>query len=248
MVYMAKNALFNWSGGKDSALALQQVLQDKKFSVKWLLTSVNKQYQRVSMHGVRVALLKSQAQSLNLPLHILEVPEMPTMEAYNQSMERALLEFKKDDIHHSIFGDIFLEDLKEYREQQLAKVRMAGVFPIWKRPTKDLVLEFIGQGFKAVTVCVNEKYLDRSFVGRDIDARFVDDLPGDVDPCGENGEYHSFVYDGPIFRQPVQFRKGELVHKKHERPAQTVKKDDCYANHDQGVYDAGFWYCDLLPE
>jgi uncharacterized protein (TIGR00290 family) len=244
---MAMNALFNWSGGKDSALALQQVLKDQTFSVKWLLTSVNKQYQRVSMHGVRVALLKSQAQSLNLPLHILEVPEMPTMEAYNKAMKEALLGFKKENIHHSIFGDIFLEDLKVYREQQLAKVQMSGVFPIWKRPTRDLVQEFIDQGFKAVTVCVSEKHLGQSFAGREIDARFVNDLPDGVDPCGENGEYHSFVYDGPIFRKPVQFKKGELVHKKYERPAQTVKKDDFYANHDHGVYDAGFWYCDLLP-
>lgn len=244
---MAKNALFNWSGGKDSSLALFQVLKDKTYTVRHLLTSVNKQFQRVSMHGVRVELLKEQARSLNLPLHILEVPEMPTMEAYNQAMKETLSGFKQEDIHHSIFGDIFLEDLKAYREQQLALAGMRGVFPLWKRPTGDLVREFIDQGFKAVIVCVHEKYLNQSFAGREIDDAFVRDLPPNVDPCGENGEFHSFVYDGPIFHQPVRIKKGEVVHKKYERPAPAVKKDDCYANHDHGVYDDGFWYCDLLP-
>ncbi|MGE0268289.1 MAG: diphthine--ammonia ligase [Candidatus Omnitrophota bacterium] len=245
---MAMNALFNWSGGKDSSLALFQILREKDYAVKYLLTSVNKQFQRVSMHGVRIELLKQQAKSLDLPLYILEVPEMPTMEAYNEAMKAALMKFKQEDIHYSIFGDIFLEDLKEYREGQLAKVGMTGVFPIWKRPTRELVTEFIDQGFKAVTVCVHEKFLDRSFVGRDIDGQFIRDLPQNVDPCGENGEFHSFVYDGPIFQQPVKIKIGEVVHKKYERPRQTVKKDDCYASHDHGVYDDGFWYCDLLPE
>ncbi|MCA9394908.1 MAG: adenine nucleotide alpha hydrolase [Candidatus Omnitrophica bacterium] len=242
---MNSNAVFHWSGGKDSALALRHISQARSHSIKYLLTSVNPEYQRVSMHGVRVELLKRQAAAVGIPLRILEVPPAPTMEVYNAAMRAMLGRFVREDgIGCSIFGDIFLEDLRDYRLGELAKVPMTGVFPIWQRPTQELMAEFIAAGFKAVTVCVNDRVLDESFVGREIDAAFVADLPAGVDPCGENGEFHTFVYDGPIFREPVPVQVGEKVHR-HYQPAaaDTDGVDGC----DRTEVDNGFWYCDLLP-
>ncbi len=187
------------------------------------------------MHGVREELLTQQAQSIGIPLHKLMVPEMPTMEIYNDLMEQTLQAFKQEDIEYSIFGDIFLEDLKKYREERLARVGMKGIFPIWKRSSQELVREFIDLGFKAVLVCVDEKVLDRSFIGRPIDDALLKDLPANVDPCGENGEYHSFVYDGPIFRHPVAFDFGEVVHRDYAGTTQTAE------------VHTGFWYGDLVP-
>lgn len=238
-------SIFHWSGGKDSSLALHHVLKNQEYTVNYLLTTVNPEYQRISMHGVRVALLKAQAKAINLPLHILEVPPMPTMEAYNGAMLKTLRDLSQDRIRHSIYGDIFLEDLKVYREGQLAKVPMEGVFPIWKQSTKDLIREFIDSGFKAITVCINDRHLGKDFVGREIDDEFVADLPESVDVCGENGEFHSFVYDGPIFDQPVPISIGEKVHRRYEAPADS-SNDDSYDQHDQQTFDSGFWYCDLL--
>ncbi len=241
---MRPDSIVHWSGGKDSALALHQVLRDRSHTVKYLLTSVNPEHQRVSMHGVRVDVLRCQANAIGLPLHILEVPVMPTMAAYNAAMHTTLKRFAGENIRHSIYGDIFLQDLRDYRIGQLAKVPMEGVFPIWQRPTDELVREFIASGFRAVTVCVNDRYLDDSFVGREIDAEFVADLPEGVDPCGENGEFHSFVYDGPIFREPVPVKRGEKVYRRYEAPPKS-DNDDSYGDHDQPVFDSGFWYCDL---
>ena len=198
------------------------------------MTSVNAQYQRISMHGVRVSLLQEQAKSLGLPLHLLMVPEMPTMESYNALMLETMTGFKAQGVDYAVFGDIFLEDLKKYREEQLAKVQIKGVFPIWKKSSTDLVRRFIDLGFKAVLVCVDERHLDQSFAGRAIDDQLLKDLPKGVDPCGENGEYHSFVYDGPIFRRPIAFTKGDVVHRTYADPS--GKK-----------VETGFWYCDLLP-
>lgn len=229
-----KRAVFNWSGGKDSSMSLYAVLRRKQFDIRCLLTSVNTRYQRVSMHGVRLELIKAQAESIGIPLHPVWVPEAPTMAAYDELMFTTLRQFKDDKIEYSIFGDIFLEDLKKYREGQLAKVQMQAVFPIWQRPTIDLATEFIDLGFRAVIACVNDKYLDKSFAGREIDRQFLKDLPAGVDPCGENGEYHSFVFDGPIFKKPLAFRKGELVYRKYKTPAESSLDDN------------GFWYCDLI--
>ena len=244
-----KKAIFNWSGGKDSSLTLYQVMQKKEFDIQCLLTSVNTKYRRISMHGVREELLEAQAKSIGLPLHKIMVPEMPTMETYNDLMRQTLQQFTKDGVEYSIFGDIFLEDLKKYREEQLAKVNIKGVFPIWKVPTTQLVKEFIELGFKAVLVCVNERYLDQSFAGREIDQNFLKDLPKNVDPCGENGEYHSFVYAGPIFKKPIAFKKGEVVYRNYKPAAcpPDTSSNDRYSQHSskQDV-DTGFWYCDLL--
>ena len=242
-----KKALFNWSSGKDSALALYKILQNPEFEINYLLTSVNQQFQRISMHGVRVELLEQQAQSIGIPLEVMQIPEMPTMEVYEDVMQKTLEKLKNKGITHSVFGDIFLEDLRKYREDKLAKMGFEGVFPIWKIPTKELIQEFIALGFKTIVVCVNERYLDKSFAGRIIDQQFIDDLPENVDVCGENGEFHTFTFDGPIFKKPIDFKTGEIVYRKYEKPKQESSNTACDTN-DTSAYDYGFWYCDLIPK
>ncbi len=160
-------------------------------------------------------------------------------------MKTALEKLKKEGIEYSIFGDIFLENLRKYRENKLAEVTMKGLFPLWKRPTKELIKEFIDLGFKTIVVCVNDKYLDKSFAGRIINNEFVNDLPDNVDPCGENGEFHTFVYDGPIFNKPINFELREVVHKEY-KPSADNKDDECFKNSKDTSYDTGFWYKDLL--
>ena len=243
-----RKAIFNWSSGKDSALALYKILQNTDYEIECLLTSVNKEYQRISMHGIRVDLLQEQAKNIGIPLKVLEVPEMPTMEIYEKVMTETLLEIKQHGITHSIFGDIFLEDLRVYRENQLEKIGLKGVFPLWKISTKDLIQEFISLGFKTIVVCVNEKYLDKSFVGRIIDQDFINDLPKNVDVCGENGEFHTFTFDGPIFSNPVDFEIGEIVYRKYEKPAKQETTNTACDTNDDTAFDFGFWYCDLIKK
>jgi uncharacterized protein (TIGR00290 family) len=247
-VSIPQKAIFNWSSGKDSALTLYKILQNQDYQITYLLTSVNQQFKRISMHGVRVELLQEQAQSIGLPLKIIEIPEMPTMEVYDKIMNESLIDLKKEGITHSIFGDIFLEDLRKYREEQLAKVGFKGVFPLWKIPTKDLIHEFIRLGFKTVVVCVNERYLDKNFVGRIIDENFINALPDDVDVCGENGEFHTFTFDGPIFSEPVNFEIGEIVYRKYEKPKTDGASDTACDTSSTDAFTYGFWYCDLVPK
>ena len=242
---MRQPAIFNWSGGKDSALALYKVRQSGQYDVQTLLTTVSEPHQRISMHGVRVALLDRQAASIGLPCHKLFLPETPTMAAYEQLMTSTLQDLKKQGAATAIFGDIFLEDLRRYREAQLARLEIQAAFPLWGVPTSELIREFIGLGFKTITTCVNEKYLDQSFVGRVIDKEFLRDLPAGVDPCGENGEFHTFVFDGPLFRQPIPFEKGEIVHRQYT-PAPKAADDCAPKAADPNPFDTGFWYCDLL--
>ena len=243
---MKTKALFNWSSGKDSALALYKVLQDPNFEISCLLTSVNTQHQRVSMHGLRVDLLQAQAASIGIPLEIMYIPEMPTMEAYENVMKDTLTKLKEQGNTLSIFGDIFLEDLRKYREEKLEIMGFKGLFPLWNTPTSNLIQEFIALGFKTIVVCVNERYLDKSFVGRVIDQNFIDDLPEDVDVCGENGEFHTFTFDGPIFAKPILFEKGEIVYRKYEKPQTSSSNRACDTDVSE-AYDFGFFYCDLLP-
>jgi uncharacterized protein (TIGR00290 family) len=245
-VLIPKKALFNWSSGKDSALALYKILQNPDFKIECLLTSVNQQFQRISMHGVRVELLQAQAKSIGIPLKIMQIPEMPTMEVYENVVTETLIELKKQGITHSVFGDIFLEDLRKYREDQLAKLDFKAVFPIWKIPTKDLIQEFISLGFKTIVVCVNERNLDKSFVGRIIDQDFINDLPEDVDVCGENGEFHTFTFDGPIFSKPIDFEIGEIVYRKYEKPKTKDSSNTACDTNTTDAFDFGFWYCDLI--
>ncbi|WP_254244819.1 diphthine--ammonia ligase [Hymenobacter sp. BRD67] len=238
---MPKKALMSWSGGKDSALALYYALQNPAYTVQHLLTSVNAHYERISMHGVRVALLEAQARRIGLPLTQLRLPEMPSMEEYDHALLATLGGLRAQGVAAAIYGDIFLEDLRAYREQQLARVPLRGEFPLWQRAGADLLREFIDQGFRAIIVCVNERWLDASFCGRLLDRDFLLDLPPGVDPCGENGEYHSFVFEAPYFSSPVLFEKGVLVRRTYAPVAGTAERgpDDPFAT--------GFWYCDLLP-
>ena len=164
------------------------------------------------------------------------------MEEYDAQMQRTLQELSRKGITHSIFGDIFLEDLRLYRETQLQRVNLIGEFPLWQRNTTELVHEFVDLGFKAVLVCVNEKHLNADFLGRELDLDLLKDLPRTVDPCGENGEYHSFVYDGPIFSSPVSFTKGESVRRIYTTSGGT----DSHADQPDTRWDTGFWYQDLI--
>ncbi|MGI4875810.1 MAG: ATP-binding protein [Janthinobacterium lividum] len=234
---MPETALMSWSGGKDSALALHYAQHDPRYCVAHLLTSVNAHYERVSMHGVRVELLEAQAQRLGLPLTQLRLPEMPSMADYDQALLATLTGLQQQGVSQVIYGDIFLEDLRAYREQQLAQVPLQGVFPLWQRPSVDVLEEFWAAGFQAIVVCVNDRWLDKSFCGRLLDRDFVRDLPPGVDPCGENGEYHSFVFDAPYFSTPIAFERGELVRRVYQSPGGDAAADSPFA--------AGFWYADL---
>jgi uncharacterized protein (TIGR00290 family) len=215
--------LFCWSGGKDSAMALYTLLQQKEFRVMALLTTVTEGYERISMHGVRRELLERQAESIGLPLHEVRIPPQCVNPVYEARMEEALRMHYEKGVRKVAFGDIFLEDLRAYRERNLARVGMTAFFPIWKRDTGELIRAFHEERFRAVAACIDPKVLDRSFAGRELDSSFFESLPADVDPCGENGEFHTFVFEGPIFKTPVRFRTGEIV----ERDL--------------------FVYCDLLP-
>jgi uncharacterized protein (TIGR00290 family) len=248
---MKPQAIFNWSGGKDSALALYKVRQARQYNIQTLLTTVSTPYQRISMHGVRTALLEQQAAALGLPCRQLLLPEMPSMATYEQLMGDTLRELQQAGATASIFGDIFLEDLRRYRETKLAEVGLQAEFPLWGRPTPELIREFLGLGFKTITTCVNAQYLDRSFVGRVIDEDFLRDLPANVDPCGENGEFHTFVFDGPLFSQPIVFEKGDIVFREYAAPAPVAADSDDYdcapaPSTGPAPLATGFWYCDLL--
>lgn len=239
------NAYMNWSGGKDSSLCLYKALQSKKYDIKYLLTSVNKTHNRISMHGVRVSLLEKQAETIGIPLKMIELPEQPGMDEYEREMNRKVTEIRRDGINDTLFGDIFLEDLKIYREKQLEKLGITPHFPLWKISTKKLMDEFIGLGFKAIIVCINEKFLDKSFCGRIIDRSFVKDLPDDVDVCGENGEFHSYVFDGPIFTKPIQFTKGDIVYREYAKPKNGKREHYKSIKKEEKKY--GFYFCDILP-
>jgi len=215
--------LFCWSGGKDSAMALRALLQQSEFRVTGLLTTVTEGYERISMHGVRRELLRRQAASLGLPLHEVRIPPQCINSIYEARMEETLRHHLEHGVRYVAFGDIFLEDLRAYRETNLARIGMSALFPIWLRDTRELIRDFHAAGFRSIAVCIDSKVLDRSFVGRELDEAFFRDLPAGIDPCGENGEFHTFVFDGPIFREPIPVRTGSIL----ERDS--------------------FIYCDLLP-
>jgi uncharacterized protein (TIGR00290 family) len=236
---MKKNVLFNWSGGKDSSLALYYLKKNKEYTITHLLTTINKKFQRVTMHGVRVELLNKQAELLNIPITKIELPENTNMELYEQEMRKTLELIKNTGVTCVAFGDIFLEDLKKYREEKLAELQLKALFPLWNTNTTQLANEFIQLGFKSIITCVNENFLDQSFVGRIYDFDFLNDLPPTVDPCGENGEFHTFVFDGPLFKTPILFNKGQVVYKTYPAP----KNDN-----QQTTDKFGFWFCDLIPK
>jgi uncharacterized protein (TIGR00290 family) len=211
-----------WSGGKDSCFALYEIQKTRR--VDGLLTTVTHDYDRISMHGVRRVLLKRQAESLGLPLHEVFISRGASNDEYESAMGKAFESFRANGTTEIVFGDLFLEDIRAYRDRLLAGLGMKGLYPVWGRDTAKLIRQFLGLGFKTAVVCVDPEKLDPSFAGRVIDDRFLAELPPQVDPCGENGEFHTFVFDGPIFRKPVRFAFGEVV-----------QRDS-------------FWFADLIPD
>ena len=221
---MTEKVLLSWSGGKDSALALYELRKAGGYEIAALLTTVTADYDRVSMHGVRRVLLEQQADALGLPLEEVFIAADTSDEEYGAKMRAVLERYARDGVSAVAFGDIFLEDVRRYREEKLAQVGMRAVFPLWGRDTAELAHTFIDAGFQAVITCVDTQVLGRPFVGRDFDGRFLADLSPGIDPCGENGAFHSFVYNGPIFRERVPYAKGEVVLRENR-----------------------FCYCDLVP-
>ncbi len=210
-----ERVLMSWSGGKDSSLALYEVLREDKYEVAALLTTLSETYRRISHHGVREELLDEQSRSLGLPLEKMFLPESPSNTVYEAQMREVLTRYKARGVGAVVFGDIFLEDLRRWREEKLALVDMKGIFPLWGENTAALVRRFIKLGFKAKLVCIDPDKLEVDFAGCEIDDEMLTRLPPDVDPCGENGEYHSFVYDGPIFSFCVEHELAQV--EKHDR-------------------------------
>lgn len=224
--------LLSWSGGKDSALALYYLRRMEQYKVVGLLTTVSAEYRRVSHHGVQEVLLERQAAALGLSLDKLYVPTNSTLpcthDLFVKMMGEKLTAYRDAGVRYVAHGDIFLEDLRRYRETNLARIGMQGLFPLWHRDTTELVEEFVALGFRAVLTCVDAQKLDAGFAGREIDHAFVGDLPPGVDPCGEYGEYHSFVYDGPIFREPIGVQIGERVQREQRWYVDLLPRDDLY--------------------
>lgn len=217
--------IFIWSGGKDSALALYEIMKAKRYDIVALLTTITRDYDRISMHGVRVELLKEQAQSIRIPLEEVYISKDAANEEYESKIVEVLKRYRAQGIEAVAFGDIFLEDIRHYREENLRKIGMRALFPNWKKDTRLLAQNFIDLGFKAIIVCVDLMKVSPDLSGMEFDAQFLAKLPHGVDPCGENGEFHTFVYDGPIFKRRVSFKKGERM-----------------------LRDNRFHYCDLLEE
>ncbi len=215
--------LVSWSGGKDSCLALYELQKTPTIRVQALLTTVTRDFDRISMHGVRRTLLERQAESLGIPVQQIFIAKGAGNDEYEQAMGETFALYRDRGIDVVVFGDLFLQDIRAYRERLLARFNMRGLFPVWGRDTTQFIRDFIGLGFKAVIVCVDPKQLDPAFCGRLIDEDFLADLPPGADPCGENGEFHTFVFDGPNFSKPVIFSIGEVV---------------CRDS---------FWFCDLIP-
>ena len=219
---MAEKVLFSWSGGKDSALALYEIRKNQRYETVSLLTTVTEDYHRISMHGVPEALLEKQANSIGLPLEKVFISKNGSNEEYESKMYKVLLKFQKMGVSAVVFGDILLEGVRKYREENLAKVGMKGIFPLWGKGNLSQI--FVDLGFKAIVTCADAKVLDKRFAGKLFDKKFLAELPANADPNGENGEFHSFVFEGPIFGEKIPFKIGEVV-----------ERDSCY-------------FCDLQPQ
>lgn len=203
-----------WSGGKDSALALHALMHNANwagFEVHALLSTITEEFGRISMHGVRVELVRAQSESIGIPLVEVAIPAKCTNEQYEEAMRTILAKAAGNGIVGVAFGDIYLADVREYRERQMAQVGMEPIFPLWGEKPSEIAVKFISLGFKAIIVCVDLEKLDIAFCGREFDESFLSSLPSSIDPCGENGEFHTFVYDGPIFKEPIAVKRGEVV-------------------------------------
>jgi uncharacterized protein (TIGR00290 family) len=249
---MSRAAMF-WSGGKDSAFALDRVLRDGTHEVSRLITTINPEYGRISMHGVREALAVAQAEAVGLPLEPMYVGSASSNDAYIAALKATLARLRGQGVDTVIFGDIFLADLRAWRESLLAECGFECLFPLWGEDTAALASSFIQAGFKAVICCVNDAHLGEADVGRALDADFLSGLPGGVDPCGENGEYHSFAHDGPVFRHRVHFALGEKIYRPLGAPLPATGEQDADSprialpSPPDGTTTRGFWFIDLLP-
>jgi uncharacterized protein (TIGR00290 family) len=231
-------AIMSWSGGKDSSYALNKVMQDGVYDVKYLLSTINGTLKRLSMHGIKEELIEAQAQSIGLPLLKVYVYEANNAE-YEKQMGEVLQKANNEGIKTVIFGDIFLEDLRKYREDKMQAVGMQCAFPLWKLDTTYLVNDFITKEFKTITCCINDGYLDSKWCGITIDSNFVNNLPNTVDACGENGEFHSYCYAGPIFKTPIKIKTAQNIYKPLEYDVK---------NHPTAIKDVGtkgFWFADI---
>lgn len=208
---MPKKTLMSWSSGKDSAWALHVLREESDVEVVGLMTTVNQMHQRVSIHAVRLELLQSQAKALGLPLQVIELPSPCSNSRYEAAMKEFVYESKQRGIECVAFGDLFLADIKEYRETKLAGTGITPLFPLWQIPTDLLAREMISSGLRAVVTCVDPQQLPLSFAGREFNEQFLADLPQCVDPCGERGEFHTFAFDGPMFEKPLSIEMGAVV-------------------------------------
>lgn len=230
-----KKVAMAWSGGKDSSLALYRVLQ-QDYEVVSLFTTITAAFRRVTMHGVREELVDLQAKQAGIPL-LKMFPGGSTNEAYEKALQEVFAQLKAQGVEAIVFGDIYLEDLRRYREQQLAAAGLEGIFPLWKNDPRALLDEFFSLGFRTMTCCIHAGVLEERHAGQELDAAFVQALPANVDPCGENGEFHTFCFAGPIFKAPLAIRTGEKLFQQL-----ALSSSDPAANQ-----HPGFWYCDLLP-
>ncbi|MFX1393112.1 MAG: diphthine--ammonia ligase [Promethearchaeota archaeon] len=205
------SAIVSWSGGKDSALALYYLLLEKRYTIKKLITTISTDYDRISMHGVRKELLEKQSQSMGISVYIISLQKDVSNAEYEEIMRKEMNKFKSQQVGNVVFGDIFLEDIRKYRESNLSKIGMNALFPIWGKSTRDLAKKFLKFGFEAIITCVDSTVLDGSFIGQLYNEDFLASIPPNIDPCGENGEFHTFVFNGPIFSYPIQFTKGNVV-------------------------------------
>jgi uncharacterized protein (TIGR00290 family) len=207
---LKKKTLLSWSSGKDSAWALHRLQFQNDVEVVGLFTTINQAFNRVAMHAVRLELLQMQAQAIGLPLHIIEIPYPCSNDQYALRMEAFVNKAKQMEIEYFAFGDLFLEDIRQYREERLASTGIQALFPLWRIPTNLLAKEMIAGGLKAKLTCIDPSKLDEGFAGCDFDDALLAKLPVSVDPCGENGEFHSFVYDGPMFKHPIAIKNGHI--------------------------------------
>lgn len=229
---MRKKISLSWSGGKDSAFALYKVLQAKELEVKSLHTSFNEALRRVGMHGTPESLIEAQAKAAELPLEKILIPSDSTNKSYEGAMLEYYYSLKEKGIEAVVFGDIFLEDLKLYREELLAKAGLRGIFPLWQQNTQQLIQEFLQAGFKTAVCAADAKYFTKEAAGKVIDQAFIGSLAEGVDPCGERGEFHTFVFEGPIFQHPIPYQSREVLHKSYSLGGPSGE-------------NLGFWFADL---
>ncbi len=206
-----KKTLLSWSSGKDSAWTLYKLQQRSDVDLLGLVTTVNQTHQRVAMHAVRLVLLEQQAAAANLPLHIINIPHPCSNEHYNQAMDGFFDSIQQIGATHMAFGDLFLEDIRQYREENLKGTGLTPMFPLWLETTEKLAQKMIDAGLKTRITCIDPNKLSANFAGREFNQQFLDDLPDGIDPCGENGEFHSFTYAGPMFKKPINISAGDVV-------------------------------------